>query len=1045
MGKALTIPTQVLALPTDSSQPVRGLQNGIHITWNLPDGLARGVADPDETRGLTLPELPDRWLVMRINPPGADGTRTTKSWIVDSWRGTASLFAGGQQSPTGAVAGQRMTILGMMDTRGNFINPPDPQSGPGVEAFATYYPISRSRFGFYDPLGDVATGPLSYVVIGWYSDPARDPLGAAGTEWKRLQVMNQSGWRVDGVTFAAGTEAQIDRSVALPTEPVLPPGTTPKTAPPVMTSIPAPAPAAAPVTANKIKLKRFEPVPDHIIVHGMVVNVPLANRGGLFSHLSSPLPQPGRVDFTLGDSFGDALGSLLTDQNDMRWLFQVLQGGGLRSLQSLDALASIQAELHRQGFAAKEVPSAPGTSGGAAPGVDPASLFRSGKYWQAGTPLMMASNAGRGFRYGHDGRYEADGKVKCRITGQRVKSIGLKLSYRDGNLTRSLAREIQPWQVSILPASLSVLDPAVRELVEEALLLDPTSAPIAGNTSTGLAQTKLVAAFSRESTFWWTEGLDGIDPADVVDLTQYTGMLPSPLAMTPWTDPWVTGYLEYEAAFFPSTGPLVSSWPLGDVERSAAAGIALGTAPIVVRGMAPADDGAPSVLASMLGQLLATAGLEQELGDSNFAALQQKVRDLRMLNVLSFNLSGIDSALRQAGHAVRAGMLTFTSLRLVDAFGRKVELDRNRLRATPESWLSVGTTRGIAMPPRALRPGRVDFRLLAATDDTKAAAELQSPLCGFLAIDYVDRALEVYDAAGAGLGQLRIDGNAVVFEPAPGREALSSERGTTGAWNPHLGRVVQSLLDAGRVIASGRPDPLSSLLALIDAVRHTVDRRSNAEEHLAFLLGAPIAVVRARAALQIDPDAGSPAFEVTARLGSLAQLDDGLLGYVLDTMPGRIQTPLAPTLRLTEAGFGIDHALRDLPILAPGAEVTLTSDGKPVHMTLLLMPGSGVYASSGVYPRTRQTLTKEWLDEGLKRMVPTFAFGPLLVEPSRLQLPTPGTERFAWSWVHRTKPAGGTDGWDQQPVSPSNDRAFYPNGVVLVEDGWLTGRRIETP
>ncbi len=38
---------------------------------------------------------------------------------------------------------------------------------------------SKNRLGFYDSLSDIKQGPLAYLVCGWYSNPDRDPLGAA--------------------------------------------------------------------------------------------------------------------------------------------------------------------------------------------------------------------------------------------------------------------------------------------------------------------------------------------------------------------------------------------------------------------------------------------------------------------------------------------------------------------------------------------------------------------------------------------------------------------------------------------------------------------------------------------------------------------------------------------------------------------------------------------------------------------------------------------------------------------------------------------------
>jgi len=50
-------------------------------------------------------------------------------------------------------------------------------TGWGDPSFAGYYPACRSVLGFWDAMEGVADGSeLTYLVIGWYSDPARDLL-----------------------------------------------------------------------------------------------------------------------------------------------------------------------------------------------------------------------------------------------------------------------------------------------------------------------------------------------------------------------------------------------------------------------------------------------------------------------------------------------------------------------------------------------------------------------------------------------------------------------------------------------------------------------------------------------------------------------------------------------------------------------------------------------------------------------------------------------------------------------------------------------------
>src|SRR5882672_3834784 len=68
-----------------SKFPAQTLEPGVHLHWALPDALTHG-ADSDG-RGIALPAVPNRWLVVRLHTRGKDqATAATelKAWIVES-------------------------------------------------------------------------------------------------------------------------------------------------------------------------------------------------------------------------------------------------------------------------------------------------------------------------------------------------------------------------------------------------------------------------------------------------------------------------------------------------------------------------------------------------------------------------------------------------------------------------------------------------------------------------------------------------------------------------------------------------------------------------------------------------------------------------------------------------------------------------------------------------------------------------------------------------------------------------------------------------
>ena len=150
-----------------------------------------------------------------------------------------------------------------------------------------------------------------------------------------------------------------------------------------------------------------------------------------------------------------------------------------------------------------------------------------------------------------------------------------------------------------------------------------------------------------------------------------------------------------------------------------------------------------------------------------------------------------------------------------------------------------------------------------------------NPVAGFLLPDHIDEALEGFDVAGSPLGQLMNEpiGGGVAWEIAPGREGPADAGPLHGLEG---GARQLGLLAAGMVAADARArdglpaDPesesaLSALLRAIDTTLWSVDAfRALGSEHIAGLVGRPIAVVRARLTVELLPDLGLDAAEATA-------------------------------------------------------------------------------------------------------------------------------------------------------------------------------------
>jgi hypothetical protein len=177
------------------------MEVGVHLHWAMPDGLTRGGGPGAE---LDFPPTPTRWLVTRFAISG--DSVTTRSWLVQSDALAVDPPSAGSSvtlpvAPS-ATFPSGFGYLGRSHELGDegwseeraaaFASVADVAPKPlnavsnGEPGFAAYYPSCRGVFGFWDALTDVDApkaqpAQLTYSVVGWYDDPARDPVQPGAT------------------------------------------------------------------------------------------------------------------------------------------------------------------------------------------------------------------------------------------------------------------------------------------------------------------------------------------------------------------------------------------------------------------------------------------------------------------------------------------------------------------------------------------------------------------------------------------------------------------------------------------------------------------------------------------------------------------------------------------------------------------------------------------------------------------------------------------------------------------------------------------------
>ncbi len=219
--------------PDPFSGDVGSRSLGVYLSWTLPAALRQGSHDPVTGAG-SYPLIPNRWLVLRCS---GTTTRRLVAWVVESdcpWTSRvtqvgveqtsmylcdAAIITGWQHSSDPYRSGVTLSPTSADPQVAN-IGIPFALAGwteraatpmfltavaPGNPAFSAYAAHNLGVFTFVDDLLDIgatAAQSLSYLVAGWYSDPASDIL----TGWQRdttskdpyTALLDRLGWTVTG-------------------------------------------------------------------------------------------------------------------------------------------------------------------------------------------------------------------------------------------------------------------------------------------------------------------------------------------------------------------------------------------------------------------------------------------------------------------------------------------------------------------------------------------------------------------------------------------------------------------------------------------------------------------------------------------------------------------------------------------------------------------------------------------------------------------------------------------------------------------------------
>lgn len=752
-------------------------------------------------------------------------------------------------------------------------------------------------------------------------------------------------------------------------------------------------------------------------------------------------------------------------------------------------------------------------------------------YWQPNEPSIVVVPSktstdaiGSTQRYGNDGRYRDDGYLLCRLPSQTLQRVTVQ--YQGGD-----HQTLQ--QSDFSNAALPSNDHLPHAMVMNALLKE------ACLLNVGIATCKINGSLdSTIESNLWTALRAALTDADQTS-TKYSDFTPanatpSAVGVQRWDgNPWHPMLLQWEVDFQPvhETMPqdeslvpyddtfidekyTINYSPTGTSEMS----YQLKSTPTnptfsdIYQGSSLLSLSASTLLAEWIQdhhprgshitqiqhQLQQAPFFAQPLSGLNARTLMQNPstqivlpdfskspyggpRD-KLFSLVKKLVAGATSVAPQFGlpyNPIRAGFAKL-KLSMIGVFGEKRHINMVSPLYTAQS-LDTTIHNAAQLPPRLTQPTRLLFRWLSASTnelDEMTSHPASSPVCGWILPDHLDIGMFIYNQKGDLLGTLLLsdDQSKVIWQAAPvhGDQVQNPNQ----SWEEVLGNENQYLYEVVKQLKSSATFFKAMWQSIDQTLPHIAPHDQSLDDHLAVLVGKPLALVQA--ALRLETQ-GSPSLNQSSMVlqqsnlerhdadfskvkfpvivGDASQMNDGLVGYfrqnsdrtayALDTFycqfaagTDGVQQPANNSLQLQpspQLNPNLGKLATDYSQVSPDSP-TLAYEHNETHKLLMLVnPTAKVHVMSSFLPTQALGIPASQIKPALEKMQMMFLTTPMLRPHGLFELPVPAQEPdYTWSWLSQ-KHDGGTTVWQDDYNLEQLDlsqavTAYTPQSIV---EGWL--------
>jgi hypothetical protein len=322
--------------------------------------------------------------------------------------------------------------------------------------------------------------------------------------------------------------------------------------------------------------------------------------------------------------------------------------------------------------------------------------------------------------------------------------------------------------------------------------------------------------------------------------------------------------------------------------------------------------------------------------------------------------------------------------------------------------------------------------------------------------NHLDNSLFFYDANGAAIGSFGVEHDDLKYRTRAGnldnpKDLLEVDIGAKGSptVNTHLADFMWYIDGKNAGFLRDLMDTIENSNKFITPAKFAQDAS------LAVLIGRPLALTRAVLGLetpgnllplsQADTSPNDPfpldvknkrfkysdrqqtssaklgGVEFPVRLGDLANIDDGLVGYLIESDPDQLfYSAAAPAA-------GANGVKRPKP-----DTIQLTLSPKTITVTMLSDPRAPVHATTGVLPVQTREIPPDQYAVTVRSLAVTFFTHPMLSLKEQLIVPLPQEGAYQWSWIT----PGSTIPIELQPNQANEFATFGYTPQTLLE-GWL--------